>query len=273
MKKQIRKNRLLPALFLAFLVLFAMTAAAENKQKVSDEAHLLTETEKNKLQSQFEAIAETYQIDIIAATADSCGTKTPQAYTDDFYDQYTYGYGEDQDGIILMICMKERKFHLATRGNAILIFTDYGLEYIDDQITPELSDGDYYEAFRHFGTLAEEFIKEYEASGEAFDINYTYHEKMDIRMRMLLAFGIGVLAACIVTGILVYQLKSVAPERRAQEYVRDGSFQVTGHRDIFLYRTVNRRKIEKPSNTGGSGGSSTHRTSGGGTAGGRTGSF
>ena len=42
-------------------------------------------------------------------------------------------------------------------------------------------------------------------------------------------------------------------------------------RDLFLYRTVTSRKIERESRGGG--GSSTHRTSDGGRAGGRGGSF
>lgn len=255
-----------------FLFLFGMTAAAQNDRKVVDMAGLLSAQEQSKLEEMLEETATKYQLDVIAATSDTCGNKTPQAYTDDFYYENDYGYGSSRDGIILMICMQERQFHLATRGKAISVFTDYGLEYIDDQITPMLSDGNYYDAFCCFGTLAEQFIEEYERSGEAYDINHTYKEKMGLGLRLLISLGIGLLAAGIVTLILLHQLKSVAPEHRAHEYVREGSFQVTRCRDIFLYRTVNRRKIEKESHTGG-GGSSTHRTSGGGTAGGRTGSF
>ena len=122
-----------------------------------------------------------------------------------------------------------------------------------------------------YGKMASEFLDEYESGGRVYDYNYLYKEKMSFQQRLLISLGVGLVAALIVLGILFAQLKSVGTERRAKEYVRDGSFHVTRSRDVFLYRNVTRRKIER--NHSGSGGSRTHRTSGGRRAGGRTGSF
>lgn len=255
-----------------FLFLFGMNAAAQNDRKVVDMAGLLSVKEQNRLEEMLKEIAAEHQLDVIAATSDTCGNQTLQTYTDDFYYENDYGYGSSRDGIILMICMEERQFHLATRGKAVSVFTDYGLKYIDEQITPELSKGNYYDAFYHFGMLAEEFIEEYENNGKAYDVDHTYSEKMGFGLRLLISSGIGLLVALLVIFVLLHQLKSVAPEQRAHEYVRNGSFRVTRCRDIFLYRTVVRRKLEKETHMG-DGGSSTHRTSDGGKAGGRTGSF
>ena len=48
----------------------------------------------------------------------------------------------------------------------------------------------------------------------------------------------------LTTGIMRGQLKSVAKQHEAANYVRKGSFKVTKSRDIFLYRKVDKR--EKP---------------------------
>lgn len=264
------------ALFLPFLLILmlsllcGMSVSAVNSQKVTDNAEILTMQEEQELQEQFLEIAEQYQCDVVVLTTDSCEGKSPQTYTDDYYYQYGYGYGSDIDGIMLMVSMGDRKFHLATRGKAIDIFTDYGLEIIDEEITPYLSDGEYYKAFSVFGKMAEEFMVQYEQHGTGYDYGYAYEEPMSMRTRLLIAAGAGLLAALIVFAVLLAQLKSVGTESRAHEYVKDGSFRVTRSRDVFLYRTV--QKVKKQENNGG-GGSRTHSTSGGGRAGGRTGSF
>lgn len=262
---------LLLMLLLALGVGAGMTASASGGPKVTDMANLLTTEEEVKLQELLRDVAEEYQCDVAVATTKSCGNRSPQSYTDDFYESNGYGYGPNLDGIILMVCMEERQFHLSTFGSAIDVFTDYGLQQIDEKITSYLSDGEYYEAFVKYGKMASEFLDEYESGGRVYDYNYLYKEKMSFQQRLLISLGVGLVAALIVLGILFAQLKSVGTERRAKEYVRDGSFHVTRSRDVFLYRNVTRRKIER--NHSGGGGSRTHRTSGGRRAGGRTGSF
>lgn len=259
-------------IFAVFLTLCTvLPVSAEGGQKVVDMAELLDDEQEEKLQKQLSEIAEKYQCDVAVVTTDSCGGKSPQVYTDDYYEQNGYGYGEDYDGIMLMVSMGERKFHLATQGKAITIFTDYGLQKIDDIISGKLSDEKYYAAFKKFGDLTEEFILEAE-KGTPFSRSHEYKERMGLGMRLLIAFIAGAVIAAVVLLVLFGQLRSVGIEKTAQEYVREGSFRVTRQRDIFLYRTVSRIKKEKPQN-GGGGGSMTHTTSGGRSAGGHTGSF
>lgn len=266
-----KKTNWIKGLFLTLLLVlsFGMTSLADNDRKVVDMADLLDDSEEEKLQEQLLEIAEAHRCDVVVATTDSCEGKSPQDFTDDFYYENGYGYGDEIDGIILMVSMEERKFHFATRGRAIRIFTDYGLQRMDDLISEDLSDGAYYSAFERFGDLAEQFMVEYEEEGRPFDVGHEYEEKMSMGVRLLIALGVGLVISLIVFLVLLGQLKTVAPEKRAHEYIRKGSFRVTRARDIFLYNTVNRRKKEK--NSGG--GSSTHSTSDGGSAGGHTGSF
>lgn len=269
-----KKNSIFRWLLLTvWLVLLSdTTAGASNEQKVMDLAEILTQEEEADLQEQLYRISETYQCDVAAVTTDSCEGKSPQDYTDDFYEEAGYGYGASEDGIILMISMGERQFHLATRGLDIRIFTDYGLEVIDHQITGDLSDGAYAHAFETYGDLAETFIKEYQTTGMAFDTNHTYKEKMGIGVRAAIAAAVGIVLAALVVSCLYAQLRTVRTKNRAHEYVRSGSFRVTRERDVYLYSNVS--KTRKPEdNGGGGGGSSTHTTSSGKSAGGRTGSF
>ena len=89
----------------------------------------------------------------------------------------------------------------------------------------------------------------------------------------VVALVIGLLTALIVTGVMKSQLKSVAPQRDATSYVRQGSMKLTNQRDLYLYRDVHRTERPKASSSGDSGGSSTHTSSSGTTHGGGGGSF
>lgn len=271
-----RKRKLFSVLLPVFAVLLsfvtALPALAEGRQKVVDMADLLDEEQEEKLQEQLSGIADKYQCDVAVVTTNSCEGKSPRNYTDDYYEQNGYGYGKNYDGIMLMVSMGERKFHLATQGKAMSVFTEYGLQKIDDLISGKLSDGKYYAAFKKFGELTEEFILEAQ-KGTPFDEKHEYRERMGIGLRLGIAFAAGVVIAAIVLLVLFGQLRSVGTEKNAREYVREGSFHLTRQRDIFLYRTVSRIKKEKPKSGGGVGGSITHTTSGGRSAGGHTGSF
>ncbi len=249
-------------------------AAAENSDRVVDQAGLLSDREEEKLEEQFAAIAGEYQCDVAVVTVDSCGGKSPMNFTDDYYEANGYGCGDTRDGLMLMISMEERDWWITTMGDAIRIFTDYGLEQMEYQFIDELSDGDYYEAFRSFGRTAEDFMEE-ARQDRPYDVGHTYEKPLALGVRIGISAAVGLALAALTFGGLFAQLKSAKVKREARDYVRKNSFQVTRANDLFLYRTVRRRKIEKapPSGGGGGGGSSIHTTSSGGSAGGRGGKF
>ena len=57
---------------------------------------------------------------------------------------------------------------------------------------------------------------------------------------IIVCIVIAALAACIVTGILKAQLKSVRPQHSAGSYILPGSFRLYQSHDLFLYRNVSR---------------------------------
>ena len=106
-RKKYKMSRLFAFLLAAIISLsFALSVLAVNETKIVDMADLLDEEEENALQRQFVKIAEEYECDVVVVTTDSCGGKSPQDYTDDYYYENGYGYGQDIDGIMLMVAMK-----------------------------------------------------------------------------------------------------------------------------------------------------------------------
>ena len=91
-------------------------AIPEERQKplLVDDAGLLTEEESNALLNKLEDISQKYENEVGIVTVNSLEGKTAEAYADDYYDYNGYGYGENDDGLLLLISMGEREWAIST---------------------------------------------------------------------------------------------------------------------------------------------------------------
>ena len=134
------------------------TLVLENRTRVVDMAELMDESEKSSLLSKLDEISERQQLDVVVVTVNTLDGKTPAAYADDFYDYNGYGYGQNKDGVLLLVSMEDRDWYISTTGYGITAFTDKGIDYISDEFKPYLSDGDYYEAFVEYAKQCDKFM-------------------------------------------------------------------------------------------------------------------
>ena len=259
-------------LLLVFCMLFTaiLPVSASEYYPLFDEPDLLTDGEEAELIAKLENICSQKQMEVVVAAFETIGDYTPMEYADDFYDYNGYGYGENRDGLVLIIVMDTSDWWISTRGSAITAFTDAGIEYIGEQIVPYLSDGDYYGAFNRFAEQCAVFIDQANA-GDPYDTHNLPKAPFNVGMALVIAVVIGFIIGKIYTGSLKGQLKTVQAQRAAANYVKNGSLNVTNSRDFFLYRSVS--KTARESSSSGSGGSSTHRSSSGATHGGGGGKF
>ena len=281
MKKTSNRLRSLFAA-LAALVLAAALAVpvfaveggfADLYYRMNDSAEVLTEDEDNELEASLEELSVRQSFDVVIATIESMesvGADSMEQFADDLYDYCQYGYGPDMDGVLL-VSVGDRKWHISTCGYGITAFTDAGIQYLGEQMTPFMADGDYAGAFRTFVQWSDTYIDAARA-GHPYDVNNLPREPLSL-MYLFLALGIGLVLAWVVVHVMKSQLRSVAFQENAASYVREGSMKLTNQRDLFLYRDVHRTERPKESSSSDSGGSSTHTSSSGTTHGGGGGSF
>lgn len=246
------------------------TVCAENTDKVVDGADLLTDSEEQSLERYIKDVIEKHDFgyDIAVVTVDSTDGKSAEAYADDYYDYNYYGYDSEGSGLLLLVDMGGRNWHISTKGKGIRAFTDYGISQIGDEVADRLGDGDYYGAFKKFADMADSYIDKYESSGKAYDVG---NRPKDYGRIFMISLAIGLIAALIVCLCMKGQLRTAVKQTAARVYIKSGSMRVNSARDIFLYNTVSKTKIE--TNSGGGGGSSTHTSSSGSTHGGGGGRF
>ena len=282
MKKTSNRLRSLFAA-LAALVLAAALAVpafaveggfADLYYRMNDSANVLTEDEDNELEASLEELSLRQNFDVVIATIESLESvdyTSMEEYADDLYDFCQFGYGADRDGVLLLVSVGDRKWHISTCGYGITAFTDAGIQYLGEQMTPDMADGDYAAAFRTFVQWSDAYI-DAARSGRPYDVKNLPREPLSL-MYLFLALGIGLVLAWVVVGVMKSRLRSVAFQENAASYVREGSMNLTNSRELFLYRDVHRTERVEEKDSDSSGGSSTHTSSSGTTHGGGGGSF
>lgn len=267
---------------LLVLVLPCSAFASETDlPKVVDNGSLLTAEEENQLEQRARTLTETLEIDIIIVTVNSLDGKSVQAYADDYYDSHGYGVGPNNSGILLLLSMGTREWYMSTRGDAIYIFTDYGLQQLGDAIVPYLSSGDYLGAFETWLNSLGRYVQAYRDGdpidgyappddyyGEDEDI--VYYPKESAGGNAVIALIIGAVVALVAVLIMRSRMNTAKFKSNAVDYLEQGSYDLHHRHDVYLYSRVSKTRRQSSSSGGGS---STHRSGGGVSHGGRGGKF
>ena len=232
---------------------------------------VIRNAERLRLKESDRIAAMEAELRAVGGLVESEGGTSMEEYADDLYDYCQFGYGENRDGVLLVVSIGDRKWHISTCGYGITAFTDAGIQYLGEQMTPFMADGDYAGAFRTFVQWSDTYIDAARA-GHPYDVNNLPREPLSL-MYLFLALGIGLVLAWVVVSVMKSQLRSVAFQENAASYVREGSMNLTNSRELFLYRDVQRTEHVEEKDSDSSGGSSTHTSSSGTTHGGGGGSF
>ena len=274
MRKRIHRIQALLLTVMLMLMMFSPVGvkAEEEQRFMLDYAGLISQEQSAELETKLDELGQKYEMHFVIVTDDDSGVTSPMEYADDFFDYNGYGAGTDRSGTLLYINLSTRDWWISTRGYGITAFTDAGIQYIGEQITEYLGDGDYYEAFETYVTLCDDFVAQAK-TGEPYDVGNMPKEPYPFSGILLISLAAGLIVALIYILVLRGQLKSVAPNESAADYVVKGSLHVTNSREFFLYHTLHRTVRAESSSSGGGGGSSTHRSSSGATHGGGGGSF
>lgn len=257
--------------------LLATPVLAEESSKVSkdyvvDNADLLTQTEENELSEKLQDISDELQFDVVVVTTNSIGSKTATEYADDYFDYNGYGRGSNNDGVLFLVDMGDRKWAISTSGYGIEAIVDSALDDMEEEIVPYLKSGDYDGAFNEFADLTYDIVNDAK-NGKSYSNSTTSTTKnhKNIGTNLIVAFSIGAGISLII--ILVYRskLKPVKFQKEAKEYIVPGSFNLRRSDDVFLYFNITKVPIPKNNDSDDSG--SFHSSSSGSSHGGSSGSF
>lgn len=250
---------------------FGITVFAENQSKAPrlvDNAGILSNDDIIDLTQKLDELSEREKIDVAIVTVKSLEGTSLMNYADDFYDENGYGFGENYDGVLYLINVdNDGEYYsgnswISTCGYAITVFTDAGIQYIGETITPDLLNGDFTTAFNTYIDLADDFILQAKTD-VPYDVDNLPNEPFPVVLALIFSLIIGFIISFIATCIMKGKLKTVHENNSAVEYFVKDSLKVTSNKDVFLYSHVDRIKKAESSSGGSRGGSSTHTSSSG----------
>ena len=211
-----------------------LTYAVSNDRCLFDDADLLSDQQDAALNNKLLEISKEYDAQVLVATVDSLEAGQINHYTSQIYNTMNFGYGENRDGVLLLVCMVPREYRILSNGYvADAIYYDQ-IDAIGDAIVPYLSSGDYADAFDEFADQCAYYL-DVHINGVPFRFG----------KNLMISLIIGIVIGLISVAVMASQLKSVRSQDQANAYVRPGSMKLTTRNDIFLYRNVTRRKREK----------------------------
>ncbi|WP_306345154.1 TPM domain-containing protein [Lederbergia ruris] len=251
-------------LFSLSILLFTspVMAASPTKQRIYDDAELLTEQETEQL----EVLAEEYSVkretDFIILTTNDTEGKYVVKYMQDFYDEKGPGYDKKHGNTaILTVDMQHREIYLAGFYKAEKLLNDDRLDLIRDKITPAMKNEDYFTAFQTFILTADEYM------GIRFGLSPD-NLLFQLWFQAAVSIGLGVL---IVGGMAYNSGGRVTINNKT--YEDSSTSRVVNRRDQYIRTTTTKRRKPQSNSGGGSSGGGGGRTSGGHSHSGSRGSF
>lgn len=212
---------------------------------VVDQANIIPDDVETALIERCGTIAEEYKMEVAIVTASDFGGLIAEAYADDFYDFNGYGYGENDDGMLVVYKPGEegeREIYITTHGNGSGVFFEGIREGIITDMKDYLIAEDYEKAFNTYLDRAEEQLK----------------PGTPVIWLFVLAL-VGAVVGLLITGSMTAKNKSVIAQNQAKVYTRQGSMNVTGAQDVFAYSFVKTTPKVQNNSTD----SSTHTSSSG----------
>lgn len=221
---------------------------------IQDDAGLLSDDEEEALEKECARVSEIYGAGVYIVTTPDFGSGDIKDWQRRIFTDYGLGADCDGSGVMLAVSMAARDWGLVGFGTAQEAFTTYGRERMGELILEDLSDGEFYDAFSRYVSMADDYLTAYE-EGKPYTEDHHYGEGWKIP----LIIGISFLLSLTVSLIIVLSWKKSMNTRvrkdGAMEYLREGSFHLTSQADRFLYHTVSRTKRQKESSSGSGGGS------------------
>ena len=219
---------------------------------VQDDAGLLAADEEEALETECRRLFQTYGTGVYIVTTPNFGGGDIKDWQRRIFSQYDLGADSAGSGVMLAISMAERDWGLVGFGSAQEAFSTYARERLGSLILDDLSDGEFYEAFSGYLSIADDYLKAAE-NGKPYTEQHRYREGW----RFPVIFGVSFLLSLGISLAVVMVWKKGMNTRvrqnGAMEYLKAGSFYLSNQSDLFLYHTVSRTKRPKNNSSGGSG--------------------
>lgn len=242
------------------------TPSVDENKKIYDFAELIDNNGEVYLYNKAKEFIKNYNMDLVLVTISENWT-TAEKYADNFYDYNYFGKNDSFDGLLLLIDMDTREMYISTTGKAILMYNDYRIEKVLDEMFNYIQDDNYFETFVRGIDKLEYFQKKgipKENKNSFIDENGDFIYKAVKTFPLFIFLFISAIIATIVLVIFISKNKLIKKAHDAKDYMDKENAKILKVRDKFITSHTSRVRINSDSGSSfRGGGSSTHRSSSG----------
>ena len=239
------KGRILIMVLLCLFVggIVAQAQSTNQTQYIYDNADVLTAEEEQQLEDLASTLSAERNTAFIIVTVNGTDGRSIEQYMGDFYDEQAPGYDKPHGNTaMLTIDLQERDVNLSGYKLAEKYLDADRLTTIREDITPDLSDGYYYDAFSSFLYKAHEYMGY--PPGEINPDSFFFQWWFQLAVSLVVA-GIVVLIMISRSGGVVTVDGST--------YIDQDHSGVVKRRDNYVRTTVTKQKKPDDSNSSGGG--------------------
>lgn len=276
------KKRNLICILSALLWISILCGFSGEKEKVHDEAGLLSTEEAEALNEQALRVIQKIQADVAVVTTDNTGNRNTWQYAEWAYEYFEVGYGENNAGVLLLLDMDNRELYIDEycRNEEEFQISYEERETMLDHIYPYMVQRDYAGACRVFLEDLPVYMTNEQAGDDDYkeavnspDNGYSpSDQKENIGQILLSSFLPAAILSAVLVGVLVV-MQNRKTKASGAVYLRNGRASLRQKNDYYTHTTTTKTKIQRDnegsrsgSHGGGGGGGSYH--SGGGHSGG-----
>lgn len=252
-----RFNKLIITLIISLLFIPFITpgvqAAKETKQRIYDEADLLTQDEIADLEKLSKKHSEKRKTDfIILTTQEGFNQVELKKYMSDTVDEKEFGYDKKDESVVIMtIDISSNEVYIAGFGKAEKRLSNDRVELVLDKVIPYLSRNENIKAFNAFIENSSDYVSYISGINPE---NPVYNSGI----QLIIALVVG----GIIVGMMLYR-SSAKITTTSRTYQDVENTRILNRQDRYIRTTVTKTRKPKNNSSGGGG-----RGSGGGVTGG-----
>lgn len=225
-------------LFIIFFLFLGVSTISADVQRIYDDANLLTDEEAADLEEKAAAYYNEWETDFIIVTTLDADGKDIRIYMEEFADKLADEFNRPEENmVILTMDMGSRDIILSGFGLGEKYIDDDRIDDIRNEITPDLSNENYYNAYLHFFELADSYL------GVTPGVNPN-----SIFFNLYFQIAVAAGLAAIIVFFMAYSSGGRVTVTNST-YMDQKNTRVIRQHDRFIRKTVTKRK--KPSNNGG----------------------
>lgn len=210
----------------------------QTSSRLVEQGNLLDDADKENILLLLNDVSERLQLDVVVVTVNGLSDKPAMEYAKTMFHDNGYGFGDQKDGVLLLIDFEKGAWCLYSNGSGSVVSTVEGQAYFSDYVEPELQAGNYENGILAFAQMFDVL----ESQGQNAEPQNATQPKESFPFKKYL-LGSLLIGAITASGIVLSMKRKLKIGTKIA--LVTGKLKLSDRKDIPLYTTTTSRTKSK----------------------------